>query len=115
MMIYRRNPSQPLKWLVALIIFGLALGVTFDSVDGFNLPGNNSQSSDQNQVDQSQKPPKSPPQADQTAQVPPGDGNGITNPPERDPSAPTNVPEPTTLLLLAGGLGAIYLLRRRKA
>ena len=38
MMVYRRQRTQPFKYILALIIFILALTVTFDDVEGFNLP-----------------------------------------------------------------------------
>ena len=40
---YRRDDekiSQPLKWLVAIIVFIAALGITFAEVEGAALPGN---------------------------------------------------------------------------
>jgi hypothetical protein len=39
MTIYKRHVKQPFRWLVALIIFLLILGVTFDEVYGLVLPG----------------------------------------------------------------------------
>lgn len=39
-------------------------------------------------------------------------GAGVTQ--SSDEAAPSAVPEPTTLILLGGGLGALYLARRRR-
>ncbi len=39
MTIYKRQAKQPFRWIVALIIFMLILGVTFDKVYGLVLIG----------------------------------------------------------------------------
>ena len=93
MTIYHRKCSQPLKWLFALIIFVLAMTITFDDVYGI----------DKN--------------------TPPNSGNGSPYGGKSDVSggrlttgddnpSPTAVPEPSTFILLAGGLGALYAARR---
>ncbi|UCC43207.1 MAG: PEP-CTERM sorting domain-containing protein [Candidatus Zixiibacteriota bacterium] len=99
MTVYRSKRSQPLKYLLALIVFILALTVTFNDVEGFNLPtdaGGNDSIADSTEV---------------ASATGPDDGDTETYPPDTEP---VSVPEPTTLLLLAGGLGAMYMLRRRK-
>lgn len=40
--------------------------------------------------------------------------NGASATQGGDEAAPSAVPEPTTLILLGGGLGALYLARRRR-
>ena len=92
MTLYKRRPGQPLKWLIGLIVFGLAMGITFADVYGYGGDGTNSVTDGNG----------------------PGGGTygantnlGTSN---EDPSA---VPEPTTLILLAGGLSALYAARNR--
>lgn len=93
MTLYKRRPGQPLKWLIGLIVFGLAMGITFADVYGYGGDGTNSVS------DGSVGP------SGGTY----GDDNNLGTSNE-DPSA---VPEPTTLILLAGGLSALYAARNR--
>ena len=88
MTLYKHKQSQPLKWLVAIIVFMLAMTITFDSVYGGD-----------NYTDGTTHP-----------------NSDIGNDGSRDSdSTPMPVPEPTTLLLIAGGLSAMYLARRRGA
>ena len=99
MTVYRDKRSQPLKWLVALIVFLLAMGITFSDVSGADPVG--AGASGVQNSDRHQGPP---PSGDLST-----DDNGPNN---DDPSTPMAIPEPTTLLLLAGGLGAMYAVRR---
>ena len=91
MTLYKRKPSQPLKWLVAVIVFGLTMGITFSDVyglDGTATIGGGD--------DRYVEPPGP------TGDLSTGDdGTGNVD------VVPQPVPEPTTLLLLAGGLSAM--------
>jgi hypothetical protein len=108
MMVYRKKSTQPLKWIVALVIFAVVLGFTLDEVDGFNIPG---QSKDSTQQDVNAAPPGGSNQSSQSVSR-----ETRVDPPETNsPEDISSVPEPGTLLLIASGLGAMYLMRRRKA
>ncbi len=91
MIMYRRRRSQPLKWVIALIIFILAMTITFDDVSGINVPKSGNAS------------------ADQQSEVYDQPGNEQTS----GKNAP-GIPEPGTLILVGVGIGAMYILRRRK-
>lgn len=95
MTVYRQKSSQPLKWLVALVVFGLAMGVTFSDVYGYSGKDKYNDNTSQTNEDTGNS------------------GDGGINENDID-ETPTPVPEPSTLLLLAGGLGAMYASRRRK-
>lgn len=97
-----KRPTHPFKWIVALLVFFLALGVTFSDVHGFNFPKGGTPdnpsgtTTSQNVV------------YDLSTPIP---DYGVTNQNCDDPPA---VPEPTTLILMASGLAGIYLARRNK-
>jgi len=93
MKLYQRRCTQPLKWLLALVVFLLAMTVTFTDVYGIdkNTPPNTGNGN---------KP----------GEKSGGSNDGLTT--GNDNPAPTAVPEPGTFILLAGGLGALYAVRR---
>ncbi len=100
MTVYKRKAAQPLKWLIAVIIFTLAMGITFTDVYGDGTDGRlgNSNSGGNGPAD---------------------NGNANISAGNDDPTGgggnPDAIPEPTTLILLAGGLSALYVARRRKS
>ena len=87
MTLYNRRPSQPLKYVITLLLFIIVMGFTWSDVYGYQ---NNDQSS-----------------GTQTNQVS-GSNQGQAQP----TAVPVAIPEPGTLILLGGGLGALYLARR---
>jgi len=99
------SESQPLKWLVALAVFMITLGLTFSNVYGLTVPpaktgGGNVDTPTARMDDASTRPV-------QPADDPNDSGDG-------DNDNPDPVPEPGTLILLAVGLGAAYSTMRKK-
>ncbi len=123
MTLYRSRTSQPLKWIVALFVFALVMGVTFSDVYGQDhhnggKPGDNNFHGDRGKNDDHNG-----------GHYGNNGGNGGGNNGDHgnggggdnggnggnDNPAPSSVPEPGTLILLAGGLSALYVARRNKS
>ncbi|MCB2231183.1 PEP-CTERM sorting domain-containing protein [bacterium] len=98
MVVYRRTSSTWLKWVLFVIVFILGMTVTFDDVYGFGVDNG------RKRTDVRQDQPK---HNHDWSYDKPGD-NENENP-------PAAVPEPTTLLLMGAGLGAVYIAKRRGA
>ena len=110
MKVYQRKCSQPLKWLVALLLFMLVMGVTFSDVygkdrDGGRKPGGGGNHG--NGLGNGDHNGNGPGDGDHNGDGSHGGGNSGNETP-----SPTAVPEPSTFILLAGGLGALYAARR---
>ena len=93
MNLYMRRSSQPLKWVVALLVFIVAMCFTMTDVYG-NPPDGRIGGGN----------------ADQPTDGANGPNGSLAT--DDNPDATTAVPEPATLVLLAGGLGALYAARR---
>ncbi|MBN1212356.1 MAG: PEP-CTERM sorting domain-containing protein [candidate division Zixibacteria bacterium] len=99
MTFYKKKEHHSLKWLLAAIIFIIALSVTFSDVYGFTYPNqcnNNPNNTDQMDLTNTQ--------ANQCD----GDSDNPDKPPD-------DIPEPATIILLAAGLGGIYWKSRKSA
>ncbi len=105
MKVYKRKETSPFKWVFAAIVFVMALTFTLAEVNGFNFPnrpgdgdkdGKNHQNHGNLQFDAE------------------GCNHHQSCPPDSTTNNPGAVPEPTTLLLMAGGLGVALLRKNRK-
>lgn len=106
MTVYKKSQSQPLKWMLAIIVFMLAMSVTFDDVYGIQV-SNTGPSSTGSQTTESYDVTNSATDAEAT------EGSfQDTNPISTVAVAP--VPEPSSLILIAMGLGSMYAMRSRR-
>ena len=98
MKVYERRAGSPYKWIFAGVLFLLAMTFTMTEVYGFNYPYQTSHGSGgSTQVE----PAHNSNHVDQATYCAPDDNPG-------------EVPEPTTLLLLASGLGLVALRKNRQ-
>ena len=102
MNVYRRRESNPMKWVIAAVLFLAVMTFTLSEVNGYPVspkPGDqNTSSTNDNSVSTD-------------------NSSGTDASSNRAPDKGTSVvPEPGTLLLMATGLGALYIFRKaRKA
>ena len=109
MTVYKRHEKHPFRWVLGLVIFVLVLSVTFDEVFGLNLAptsptGGANLHNFSSQLGLSTYNVVS--LEDPVGK--PGMGSLAT-------SIPPDIPEPSTLILLAFGLGALCVIRRKRA
>jgi hypothetical protein len=95
----RGNTARSIKWLIAVVLFVLTLTVTFSDVYGDPVYRPNDRNKNENLSDGSDSRP-------------PADNPGGTIE-ESQANPPEAVPEPGTIILLASGLSAMYMMRRR--
>jgi hypothetical protein len=97
MKVYQQKSSaQPLKWLIAFVLFCLVLGWAYTDVYGWTCGQHNPKPHDGSSWNTGSNNPDCRPQ-----------------PPAQNP--PCGVPEPTTLAMLALGLGGVLVYRRNKS
>jgi len=104
----KRNRSTGFKWVLALVLFVLAMTVTFSDVYGNTGRSQNEMVLENQTMAQESRPAQKDDGKGFDAD-PPGDGNGYG-----EDNPPAAIPEPGTLILLASGLGAMYVARRRR-
>ena len=98
MNIYRQSKFRFLRWIIAAIVFILAMTITFTDVYGLNVPRYNHGNGNGYNV----------------SEHPVSFAQEITPPADLSTESPSVVPEPMTLLLMGAGLGALSLVRRRR-
>ena len=101
MRVYQSREHPPFKWVLAALLFVLVLTFTVAEVNGLNIPPTNPDATTPAIADQTQADPYNEMYAQQQTCMQP-------------PEPPMNpVPEPTTIMLLAAGLGGVIINRLR--
>ena len=106
MRVYQKDSSQPFKWLLAIIVFILAMTFTMEEAEGFYLP-----QSMQNRVTTVQETTNM--FAVEEFDYINSDVTEIganTYPDTQSPVTP--VPEPSTIIIMAIGMGALRVARK---
>ena len=99
MTIYQKKANSMMSWVFGFIVFLFAMTVTFSEVSGVGVPRTDKAVNQQfDKTNNTNEPAFQPVQSEDTY----GDNNN-----------PVPVPEPSTLILLASGLGVIRLIQRR--
>jgi len=100
MNVYRRSESNPMKWVIAAILFIAVMTFTLGEVNGYPVSPKPSDQNNSTNDDNS---------------VSTGNSSGTDGSAHRAPEKGTSVvPEPGTLLLMATGLGALYIFRKTR-
>ena len=117
MVVYKHKSKGPLKWLVAVIVFILAMTITWSDVSGIEV-----RSSRTTTVHQDKTTTVSPelyPYATQPVSyldcyyADPLSSLGSGDSGDSADNEPAAMPEPGTLLLLIGGLGTLAVLKKK--
>ena len=116
MTIYKKRPASALKWIIAIAIFVLAMTLTMSDVYGFTFPNNTASSygSVSGQVVQGPSSNSSVNDNDLWRHANRNTGSDSYTSEGNLNCPPPGVPEPSTILLLSSGLGAMYLVRRKR-
>ncbi len=106
MNVYQKDRSQPFKWLLAIVVFILAMTFTVDEAEGFYLP-----KSMQNRVTTVQETIDM--HAVEEFDYINSDVTEIGSNTYSDNNPPvTPVPEPSTIIIMAIGIGALRVARK---
>jgi|GEM_PF-3268441 len=109
MKVYTKKESQPFKYVIALVIFILAMTFTVAEVEGVGVPSGASSNKTQPVVQNNQVKPTagSNQYFDSHDDIVPVPDNSVSN-----TSPPAAVPEPATGILILTGLGVAGLVRK---
>jgi len=100
MTLYKHTERHPLRWIIAIAVFVLAMTVTFDDVHGFWVTPTSGGATSTATTSTGLQP----------SQI-------VSELPTPVPTeeTPPEVPEPVTLILLGSGLAAMHLKKKKKA
>jgi hypothetical protein len=104
MKIYKEKKSQPLKWFIALIIFILAMTITFADVYGLTVPSGK-YNPPPNRINYNSQSGSTTPDFDTNTPI--YDGYDKCPP-------PSTIPEPASMILLGMGLTALHMANRKR-
>jgi len=108
-MVYKNRKNASLKWILGLIVFVLAMTITFSDVSGFSFPtgrGNSGYTGGNGSNGGGDATPSYL-----------GNQREFDSPdrsPEKTTPPPPQVPEPGTIILLGSGLVGLWAARRRR-
>lgn len=106
MTVYQKDRYQPIKWLLAIIVFILAMTFTLEEAEGFNLPKSmQSQVTTVNQTTDKFA-------IEEFDYINSGISEIGANTYSDSQQPVTPVPEPSTIIILAIGIGALRVVRK---
>ena len=111
-MVYRRQETHPLKWVLAAVIFIMVMTITFSDVHGINVDNSRSDGRvTETATDRNDSYDIGDDPADESNDCEGGTGDVTDTSSDRPGDSNLPVPEPTTLIILASGLAVIYAAR----
>lgn len=109
MVLYKKKTSQLVRYIFGAIVFILGLTLAFGDVYGIQMPY--SQNSSQSYSDHIAKKTQDESTTDTTIVIGTDFNDNQTGGTD---TVPTSVPEPTTIILLASGLGIMGLSKKKR-